>query len=145
MKKTVLSGILVSVMMAAGAALADPAALTTQGYVDAGLKAVYKAVDNVKADKETVQDLAATVADKANAADVYTKAEAEEKFVTGADIAVYTAPEGSGITINEEHQVALDIPDEPVEDAVYVYKNGEWTAFSVNPDFPSEFDFVEGD
>ena len=61
MKKTVFFGFMASMLIATGAALADSAALTTQGYVNAGLKAVYKAVDDVKADKTTVDTLNDTV------------------------------------------------------------------------------------
>ena len=61
MKKAVFFGFMASMLIATGAALADSAALTTQGYVNAGLKAVYKAVDEVKADKTTVNTLSGTV------------------------------------------------------------------------------------
>ena len=83
-----------SILMVSGAAFADSAALTTQGYVDAGLKAVYKAIDAVKADAddlddltETVGTLSDTVATKADASDVYTKKQIDDKgFLTTASI-----------------------------------------------------------
>lgn len=91
MKKIAFSGFMASMLMVTGAAFAagetNTASLTTKGYVDAGLKAVYKAVDDVKADKTTVTALTSTVADKADASSVYTKTEIDEAgFLTSADI-----------------------------------------------------------
>jgi len=109
MKKLAFYGIMASLLIMSGAALAGPASLTTQDYVDTGLKAVYKAVynavDEVKADKTALNDKAnsadvytktdadakfltsANIADKANSADVYTKTDADAKFLTSASIA----------------------------------------------------------
>ena len=97
MKKLAFFGIMTSVSIMTGAALADSAVLTTQGYVDKGLRTVYQKIDAEKANKNDVytkQEIEAkgylTTADvenKANAADVYTKQEIEAKgYLTDADI-----------------------------------------------------------
>ena len=137
MKKAVFFGFVASLV--SGLALADPAALTTQSYVDAGLKAVYKAVDEVKADKTSLSD-------KANSADVYSKTDADSKFATKTELAgleneSYSAATNGGLKVNENNEFALDIT-EPTENAMYVYKNGVWTALDVNATFPNNYDFT---
>ena len=103
MKKVAFFGIMTSVSIMTGAALADSATLTSQAYVDDGLRAVYRAVDNVKANKDDVytkgqvytkEEIEAKgyltnvdIDTKANAADVYTKEEIEAKgYLTNVDI-----------------------------------------------------------
>jgi len=202
MKKIVFSGFMASILMMSGAAFADSAALTTQGYVNDGLVALYKAVDLVKADKTdltakadaedlddlavTVEDLADVVDTKANANTVYTKTEADNKFLTtasiegkqdtiadlddikagaaagatalqptanissltndagyltSADVAVYEGAENGGIVVDANHKIAIDV-ENPQQNAMYVYKNGAWSALDVNGTFPDEFNFA---
>ena len=173
MKKMAFPGFMASMMAASGAAFADSAALTTQDYVNAGLRAVYKTVktdmegkqdslsvaqlnaanSGITADKVTsydnvasaVNDAETGLAAKANAANVYTKAEIDsltESFLTSGDVAVYSAADNGGIAVSADHKISIDI-EEPTTDAMYVYKNGRWTALSVQPTFPQNFDFEE--
>lgn len=203
MKKIVFSGFMASILMMSGAAFADSAALTTQGYVNDGLVALYKAVDLVKADKTdlaakadaedldelagTVEDLADVVDTKANANTVYTKTEIDGKgflteaaisgkqdtiadlddikagaakgatalqptanissltndagYLTSADVAVYEGAENGGIVVDANHKIAIDV-ENPQQNAMYVYKNGTWSALNVNGTFPDEFNFA---
>ena len=66
MRKIVFFGFMASVLIYTGAALADSATLTTQDYVDGGLRALYRTIDGKKADTTKV----------------YTKEEADGKFLT---------------------------------------------------------------
>ena len=56
MKKVAFFGFMASILMLSGAAFAADAeaTLTTQGYVNDGLKALYKKINNEKADADTV-------------------------------------------------------------------------------------------
>jgi len=104
MKKIAFSGFMLSLLMATGAAVAaGNATLTSQDYVDKGLRTLYGVIDAAKANKTdlddkadaddleelagTVDDLSTAVESKADASDVYTKAEADETFLTTASIA----------------------------------------------------------
>jgi len=157
MKKVAFFGIMISVLVMTGSALADSAVLTSQSYVDDGLRAVYRAVDAVKADKDDVytkdqvytkEEIEAkgylTNADidaKANAADVYTKEEIEAKgYLTTADIDAKA--NAADVYTKDEIDNAGFITSEDVEDGKkYVYTSNGWDAITVEDTFDPDFDF----
>jgi len=153
MKKIAITGFMASIMMASGAAMADITSLTTKGYVDDGLRAVYSvakgAADDV-ADLETevsVHDSAISTlqsnltteagaresADSAiNAKIGSTSIGVEGTTITGAIKTLQDTVGGldgteytgtNGVTVSG-HSVELALPENPVAGASYVYKPG---------------------
>jgi len=122
MKKFTFSVFLVSMLaVACNAAFAededvvvdadDSAVLTTKNYVDDGLRYVY----NRKADKTSV----------------YTKQEADAKFLTSVD--TYTGENGVAVNNN---QVGLNV--EAQEGSMYVYTAGGWAELEVQDEWSAD-------
>ena len=183
MKKIAFSGFMLSLLMATGAAVAaSNATLTTQDYVDKGLRTLYGVIDAAKANKTdlddkadaddleelagTVDDLSTAVESKADASDVYTKAEADETFLTTASIAgkanasdVYTKTEADETflttasiagkanasdvyTIEEADEKFLTPPEiEENEDKMFLYTSDGWSEITVKDTFPDSYNF----
>jgi len=150
MKKVAFFGFMASILMLSGAAFAadTEATLTTQGYVNDGLKALYKKIDNDKADKTALADKAdkSALDAKADADTVYTKTEVNTTFATKEELQgivpgeTYSAAQNGGLKVNDDNEFGLNI-DSPVTDAMYVYKNGTWSALVVKDTFPENFNF----
>lgn len=120
MKKITFTGFFMSVLMASGAAFAveDSAILTTKNYVDDGLRYVY----GVKADKD----------------DVYTKDEADNKFLTSVDLSGLDTTSYSGqngVTV-DGHNVKLNVT--PETGSMYVYTSDGWSELEVQDEWSAD-------
>ena len=146
MNKMKITGIMATVLMTTGAAFAageDTAALTTKGYVDAGLKAVYQtatgAASTASANASSITSLQTTVGSHAssiaslqtavssNADDIATL----QTAVSNLDTTAYTGE--NGVTVSD-HKVKLDV--NAAEGKMYVFKGGAdstaaWTELEV--------------
>lgn len=153
MKKIMLFGFVMSFLMGANFAFADPeqqnnkqdetlAALTTKGYVDAGLKEVWKRAKqadvgnaNTATYNSETNYTAGTVgaAIKAIEGDLDNVAGAVDDLKDQVD-SLTTGIEyesGVGITVdNDTHTVGLDIEGN-LENKTYVLKNGQWQELEV--------------
>lgn len=135
MKNLTFTGIMASILMTTGAAFAagevELATLTTKGYVDAGLKAVYKTAATAASDASTNASNIATnsAAIATNAENIATNANsitALQAAISGLDGAAYSGV--NGVTISD-HDVGLNVT--ATGNNMYVYTASGWAALPV--------------
>ena len=145
MKKIAFFGFLTSLLVMSGSAFAATVTVASQQYVDDGLRAVYRAVDTVKANaadvytKDEIDNAgyltSADIDAKANAADVYTKEEIDNAgYLTTA--AIDGKADADDVYTKEEIDNAGYITAEDVESGKkYVYTSAGWDEIVVEDTF----------